>query len=314
MKIVLANPRGFCAGVERAVNIVKCALEIYQAPVYVRHEIVHNRFVVDDLKQRGAIFVEELNEVPNNSIVVFSAHGVSKTVRKKAKEQSLTVFDATCPLVKKVHMEVARASRKHMEIVLIGHSGHPEVQGTMGHYTSHIGGIYLIEVLSDIKKFLKSKIKDPNNLCYVTQTTLSVNETKEIINELNRIFPNIQGPKKDDICYATQNRQDAVHKLASYTDLVIVVGSNNSSNSTRLKEIAENLGIPSYLVDCPENIKLEWLKGKLKVGVTAGASAPQELVDQIVERIKISGEFVTEQLSGCKETVFFELPKELEPR
>lgn len=311
MKILLANPRGFCAGVDCAISIVERALEMYQPPIYVRHEVVHNRFVVEGLKQRGAIFVEELSEVPDGHIVIFSAHGVSQAVRQEAKERDLTVFDATCPLVTKVHMEVARASRKHMEVVLIGHAGHPEVEGTMGQYTSTEGGMYLVEKPADVD-VLKLKVKEPANLHYVSQTTLSVDETADVINRLREVFPEIQGPRKDDICYATQNRQDAVRMLAEDVDVMIVVGSRNSSNSTRLKELAEKLGTPGYLTDCPEDIEPKWLEGKTRIGVTAGASAPEELVNQILERIKELGATCVEEVLGREENMFFEVPKELQ--
>ncbi|NOH25895.1 4-hydroxy-3-methylbut-2-enyl diphosphate reductase [Vibrio europaeus] len=312
MKIKLANPRGFCAGVDRAISIVERALEMYQPPIYVRHEVVHNRFVVEGLKQRGAIFVEELQEVPDDNIVIFSAHGVSQAVRKEAKERDLTVFDATCPLVTKVHMEVARASRKHMEVVLIGHAGHPEVEGTMGQYASEQGGMYLVETPADVVS-LKEKVKDSSHLHYVSQTTLSVDETADVIEELRRVFPDIQGPRKDDICYATQNRQDAVREMATDVDVVIVVGSKNSSNSTRLKELAEKLGTPGYLTDCPEDIDPQWFEGKVRVGVTAGASAPEELVNKILDRIKdLVGTRSVEEIQGREENMFFEVPKELQ--
>ncbi|MEI2562375.1 4-hydroxy-3-methylbut-2-enyl diphosphate reductase [Vibrio metoecus] len=311
MKILLANPRGFCAGVDRAISIVERALELYQPPIYVRHEVVHNRFVVEGLKQRGARFVEELSEVPDNNIVIFSAHGVSQAVRQEAKERSLTVFDATCPLVTKVHMEVARASRKHMEVVLIGHAGHPEVEGTMGQYASDTGGMYLVEKPEDVVK-LQNKVKDPSHLHYVSQTTLSVDETADVIDELRRVFPKIQGPRKDDICYATQNRQDAVRILAEQVDVMVVVGSKNSSNSTRLKELAEKLGTPGYLTDCPQDIHPEWFENARLVGVTAGASAPEELVNQILERIKELGATSVEEVLGREENMFFEVPKELQ--
>ncbi|SJN53846.1 4-hydroxy-3-methylbut-2-enyl diphosphate reductase [Vibrio ruber DSM 16370] len=311
MKILLANPRGFCAGVDRAISIVERALEMYQPPIYVRHEVVHNRFVVEDLKQRGAIFVEELNEVPDNHIVIFSAHGVSQAVRNEAKSRSLTVFDATCPLVTKVHMEVARASRKHMEVVLIGHAGHPEVEGTMGQYASQSGGMYLVEKPEDVVK-LKALVKHPEHLHYVSQTTLSVDETADVIDELRRVFPEIQGPRKDDICYATQNRQDAVRILAQQVDVMIVVGSKNSSNSTRLKELAEKLGTAAFLTDTPEDINPQWLSGVQVVGVTAGASAPEALVNQILERIKELGAVSVEEVLGREENMFFEVPKELQ--
>ncbi|WP_375751230.1 4-hydroxy-3-methylbut-2-enyl diphosphate reductase [Vibrio sp. HN007] len=308
-KILLANPRGFCAGVDRAISIVERALEMYEPPIYVRHEVVHNRFVVEGLKQRGAIFVEELNEVPDDNIVIFSAHGVSQAVRQEAKARALTVFDATCPLVTKVHMEVARASRKHMEVVLIGHAGHPEVEGTMGQYDSDQGGMYLVERPEDVEKL---SVKNPSNLHYVSQTTLSVDETADVIDKLREVFPDIQGPRKDDICYATQNRQDAVRELANDVDVVIVVGSKNSSNSTRLKELAEKLGTPGYLTDCPEDISAEWLEGKGKIGVTAGASAPEELVNQIIDRVKELGASEVEELTGREENMFFEVPRELQ--
>ncbi|EEZ01163.1 4-hydroxy-3-methylbut-2-enyl diphosphate reductase [Vibrio sp. RC586] len=311
MKILLANPRGFCAGVDRAISIVERALELYQPPIYVRHEVVHNRFVVEGLKQRGARFVEELSEVPNDNIVIFSAHGVSQAVRQEAKERSLTVFDATCPLVTKVHMEVARASRKNMEVVLIGHAGHPEVEGTMGQYASETGGMYLVEKPEDVEN-LQSQVKDPSNLHYVSQTTLSVDETADVIDELRRVFPKIQGPRKDDICYATQNRQDAVRILAQQVDVMVVVGSKNSSNSTRLKELAEKLGTPGYLTDCPQDIHPEWFENARLVGVTAGASAPEELVNQILDRIKELGATSVEEVLGREENMFFEVPKELQ--
>ena len=311
MKILLANPRGFCAGVDRAISIVERALEMYQPPIYVRHEVVHNRFVVEGLKQRGAVFVEELHEVPDNNIVIFSAHGVSQAVRQEAKERDLTVFDATCPLVTKVHMEVARASRKHMEVVLIGHAGHPEVEGTMGQYASDKGGMYLVEKPDDVLALVE-KVKDPSHLHYVSQTTLSVDETADVIDKLREVFPEIQGPRKDDICYATQNRQDAVRILASEVDVMIVVGSKNSSNSTRLKELAEKLGTPGYLTNCPEDVRPEWVDGKSKVGVTAGASAPEELVNQIINRIKELGATSIEEVLGREENMFFEVPKELQ--
>ncbi|WP_017023732.1 4-hydroxy-3-methylbut-2-enyl diphosphate reductase [Vibrio rumoiensis] len=309
MKILLANPRGFCAGVDRAISIVERALEMYQPPIYVRHEVVHNRFVVEGLKQRGAVFVEELSEVPDDNIVIFSAHGVSQAVRLEAKERQLTVFDATCPLVTKVHMEVARASRKNMEVVLIGHAGHPEVEGTMGQYASTTGGMYLVERPEDVAHLV---VKDPTNLHYVSQTTLSVDETSDVIDELRKTFPKIQGPRKDDICYATQNRQDAVRILAGDVDVMVVVGSKNSSNSTRLKELAEKLGTPGYLTDCPEDIDPKWFDGKVKVGVTAGASAPEELVNQIIARIQDLGATEVEEVLGREENMFFEVPKELQ--
>ncbi len=312
MKILLANPRGFCAGVDRAISIVERALELYQPPIYVRHEVVHNRFVVEGLKRRGAVFVEELHEVPDDSIVIFSAHGVSQAVRQEAKRRALTVFDATCPLVTKVHMEVSRASRRNMEVVLIGHAGHPEVEGTMGQYHSETGGMYLVETPQDVAG-LKDKVKDQSHLHYVSQTTLSVDETADVIDELRRVFPDIQGPRKDDICYATQNRQDAVREMAREVDVMIVVGSKNSSNSTRLKELAEKLGTAGYLIDTAEDIQPTWFDSVKKVGVTAGASAPEELVAQIIERIKSLGaEDEVEEVLGREENMVFEVPKELQ--
>ncbi|OOE43396.1 4-hydroxy-3-methylbut-2-enyl diphosphate reductase [Salinivibrio kushneri] len=311
MKILLANPRGFCAGVDRAISIVERALEIYQPPIYVRHEVVHNRFVVEGLKQRGAIFVEQISEVPDDNIVIFSAHGVSQAVRNEAKSRQLTVFDATCPLVTKVHMEVARASRKNMEVVLIGHAGHPEVEGTMGQYASETGGMYLVETPEDVYTL---EVSDPDNLHYVSQTTLSVDETADVIDTLRKVFPNIQGPRKDDICYATQNRQDAVRDLAQSCDVMVVVGSKNSSNSNRLRELSEKLGTPGYLTDTAEDIDPAWFEGKHTVGITAGASAPEELVDQIIERIKQLGATHVDNLAGREENMFFEVPKELQIR
>lgn len=310
MKILLANPRGFCAGVDRAISIVERALEMYQPPIYVRHEVVHNRFVVEGLKQRGAIFVEELSEVPDDNIVIFSAHGVSQAVRNEAKERQLTVFDATCPLVTKVHMEVARASRKAMEVILIGHAGHPEVEGTMGQYANHDGGMYLVEKPQDVDSLV---VKDPSNLHFVSQTTLSVDETADVIDRLRQVFPAIQGPRKDDICYATQNRQDAVREMAATVDVMIVVGSKNSSNSNRLRELAVKLGTPGYLTDSAEDIDPQWLIGKTIVGVTAGASAPEELVNQVIARVKqLTNATDVEELSGREENMFFEVPRELQ--
>ncbi len=309
MKILLTNPRGFCAGVDRAITIVERALEMYQPPIYVRHEVVHNRFVVEGLKERGAIFVEELHEVPDGSIVIFSAHGVSQAVRTEAKSRDLTVFDATCPLVTKVHMEVARASRRNMEVVLIGHAGHPEVEGTMGQYASEAGGMYLVEKPEDVDKL---EVTDPSNLHYVSQTTLSVDETADVIEKLREVFPDIQGPRKDDICYATQNRQDAVRELAGKVDTFIVVGSKNSSNSNRLRELSEKLGTPGYLTDCAEDVEEAWFAGQGRVGVTAGASAPEELVNQIVARIQELNGAQVEEVSGREENMFFEVPRELQ--
>jgi 4-hydroxy-3-methylbut-2-en-1-yl diphosphate reductase len=308
MDILLANPRGFCAGVDRAIEIVKRAIEIFGAPIYVRHEVVHNRFVVEDLRQRGAIFVEELHEVPAGATVIFSAHGVSQAVREEAKERGFQVFDATCPLVTKVHMEVARIARKGDECVLIGHKGHPEVEGTMGQYDNPDGGIYLVESVEDVQSLT---VKDPERLHYSTQTTLSVDETRDIMAALRERFPAIQGPRKDDICYATQNRQDAVRELASQTDLVLVVGSRNSSNSNRLRELAEKDGVRSYLIDGAEDIDASWLAGVERIGVTAGASAPELLVQQVIDRLKALGGRAVNEQSGKIEDITFALPLEL---
>ena len=305
MKILLANPRGFCAGVDRAIDIVERALGMFGAPIYVRHEVVHNRFVVDDLKDKGAIFVEELHEVPDGSTVIFSAHGVSKAVQAEAAGRDLKVFDATCPLVTKVHMEVMRYRKRGTEVVLIGHQGHPEVEGTMGQADS---GMHLIEEPADVAKL---NVKTPNDLAYVTQTTLSVDDTKVIIDALKKQFPNIQGPKKDDICYATQNRQDAVRSLSRDADMVIVVGSTNSSNSNRLRELSETLGVPSYLVDKPRQIEQAWFDGVETVGITAGASAPEILVKQVIDRVKDWGGKVVNEANGPIEDVSFSLPIEL---
>ena len=305
MKILLANPRGFCAGVDRAIDIVERALGMFGAPIYVRHEVVHNRFVVDDLKDKGAIFVEELHDVPDGSTVIFSAHGVSKAVQAEAAGRDLKVFDATCPLVTKVHMEVMRYRKRGTEVVLIGHQGHPEVEGTMGQADS---GMHLIEEPADVAKL---NVKTPDDLAYVTQTTLSVDDTKVIIDTLKKQFPNIQGPKKDDICYATQNRQDAVRSLSRDADMVIVVGSTNSSNSNRLRELSETLGVPSYLVDKPRQIEQAWFDGVETVGITAGASAPEILVKQVIDRVKDWGGKVVNEANGPIEDVSFSLPIEL---
>ncbi|MGL4205834.1 MAG: 4-hydroxy-3-methylbut-2-enyl diphosphate reductase [Aeromonadaceae bacterium] len=308
MKIVLANPRGFCAGVHRAITIVENALQKFGAPIYVRHEVVHNRYVVEKLRQAGAIFVEELSEVPDEQIVIFSAHGVSKAVREEAKQRGLRVFDATCPLVTKVHMEVHRASRKAQEVIMIGHAGHPEVEGTIGQYESAEAGMYLVEDVADVAAL---QVKDAEHLHFVTQTTLSVDETQEVISALQSHFPAIQGPRKDDICYATQNRQDAVRELASQVDLFIVVGSRNSSNSNRLRELAERLGTPAYLVDDAEQLDPAWFASARSVGVTAGASAPEVLVQQVSDRIRVIGGGEVEEFSGKLEDVIFEVPLEL---
>ncbi|PHM47544.1 4-hydroxy-3-methylbut-2-enyl diphosphate reductase [Xenorhabdus miraniensis] len=309
MQILLANPRGFCAGVDRAISIVERALELYGAPIYVRHEVVHNRYVVDNLRNRGAIFIEEISEVPDGAILIFSAHGVSQAIRAEARSRNLTMlFDATCPLVTKVHMEVARASRKGKEAILIGHAGHPEVEGTMGQYNNPKGGMYLVESPEDVWKL---QVKDENNLCFMTQTTLSVDDTSEVIDALNARFPNIVGPRKDDICYATTNRQEAVRDLASGSDIVLVVGSKNSSNSNRLAELAQRVGKPAYLIDSADDIKEEWINGASAVGVTAGASAPDILVQQVIERLKTFGAETVNELHGREENIVFEVPKEL---
>ena len=308
MDILLANPRGFCAGVDRAISIVESALEKFGAPIYVRHEVVHNRYVVNKLKEAGAVFVEELDEVPDDSIVIFSAHGVAKTVREMAKARALKVFDATCPLVTKVHMEVHRASRKGSEAVLIGHAGHPEVIGTMGQYENREGGMYLVETPADVAKL---KVKNPDDLCFVTQTTLSVDETSDVIDALRKQFPKIQGPRKDDICYATQNRQDAVREMAGLVDAMLVVGSRNSSNSNRLRELAEKVGSKAYLIDDASMIETGWLEGVERIGVTAGASAPDVLVQHVIARLReLGGNMVVEHL-GREENVVFEVPPEL---
>jgi len=305
MEIILANPRGFCAGVERAIAIVERALEKFGAPIYVRHEVVHNKFVCDDLRAKGAVFVEELDEVPAGSTVIFSAHGVSKAVRADAETRGLKVFDATCPLVTKVHVEVGKMRNQTREVVMIGHKGHPEVEGTMGQSS---GGMYLVETAGDVATL---QVLHPENLSYVTQTTLSVDDATIVINALKQRFPKIQGPKKDDICYATQNRQDAVKALAGECDVVIVVGSPNSSNSRRLKEVAIARGVPGYLVDGASEIRPEWLHGKLKVGISAGASAPEVLVEQVVARIRDFGVCQVTHLTAVEESVSFPLPGSL---
>ncbi|HEY7867558.1 MAG TPA: 4-hydroxy-3-methylbut-2-enyl diphosphate reductase [Psychromonas sp.] len=308
MEIILANPRGFCAGVHRAISIVDRALDIFTPPIYVRHEVVHNQYVVDDLKARGAVFVEELDEVPENSIVIFSAHGVAQSVRTEAKRRDLKIFDATCPLVTKVHMEVTRASRRGQECILIGHQGHPEVVGTMGQYDNPQGGIYLVESPEDVKTL---QVKKPNSLCFSSQTTLSVDDTANIIMALREKFPKIEGPRKDDICYATQNRQDAVKGLAEKSDLVLVVGSTNSSNSNRLQEKASCVGVNAYLIDSAKNIKCEWFENVKVVGVTAGASAPEVLVQEVIDRLKQLGGTVVIENPGVEENTVFEVPVEL---
>ena len=308
MKIILANPRGFCAGVDRAISIVELALEIHGAPIYVRHEVVHNRFVVNGLRDRGAIFVEELSEVPDGAIVIFSAHGVSQAVRQEAKDRNLKVFDATCPLVTKVHMQVARASRKGTKAILIGHKGHPEVEGTMGQYSNEDGGIFLIEKVEEIARL---PMQENDDLTFMTQTTLSLDDTAETIAALKEKYPAIQGPHKNDICYATTNRQEAVRELAKLSDLVLVVGSKNSSNSNRLAELASRMGVKSQLLDDPSDIQADWFNDVKTIGITAGASAPEELVQSIISRLKEFGANTIEELQGLEENMFFEVPKEL---
>jgi 4-hydroxy-3-methylbut-2-enyl diphosphate reductase len=310
MQILLANPRGFCAGVDRAITIVERALEIFEPPIYVRHEVVHNKYVVNKLRDAGAIFVEELHEVPDDHIVIFSAHGVSQAVRQEAKDRGLKVFDATCPLVTKVHMEVTRASRKGHECVLIGHAGHPEVEGTMGQYKNEEGGIYLVESPEDVENL---EVKDPKNLHYMSQTTLSVDDTADVIEALRQKFPDINGPRKDDICYATQNRQDAVRELASDADIMLVVGARNSSNSNRLRELSEKMGTPAYLIDDASCIDKSWLEGKEKVAVTAGASAPEVLVQEVIAKLQSWGGKTAVELSGREENITFSIPPELRP-
>jgi 4-hydroxy-3-methylbut-2-enyl diphosphate reductase len=308
MKILLANPRGFCAGVDRAIEIVNCALELLGAPIYVRHEVVHNQFVVNKLKAQGAIFVDELDEVPDNATVIFSAHGVAKKVREESARRGLNVFDATCPLVTKVHVEVSRCSRIGHECVLIGHAGHPEVEGTLGQYKNDAAGIYLIENENDVNQL---QLKDSEHVTYVTQTTLSVDDTQKIIESLKEKFPKITGPKKDDICYATQNRQDAVKKIAADCQVLLVVGSVTSSNSNRLRELGERMGCRAYLIDGAHEIQEQWLEHVETVGVTAGASAPESLVQQVLTQLKKFGATAINQLQGKEETITFALPKEL---
>ncbi len=313
MKILLANPRGFCAGVDRAIEIVERTLEIFGAPIYVRHEVVHNRFVVERLRDKGAVFVPEVDDVPDQGTVIFSAHGVSRAVRRQAEERDLRVFDATCPLVTKVHLEVARYCRQGIEVILIGHRGHPEVEGTMGQYrcehpANNSRGIYLVETTQDAEAV---QIKNPSRLAYVTQTTLSMDDTARVVRVLKRRFPKMRGPRKDDICYATQNRQNAVKELAQRCDLVLVVGSPNSSNSNRLREIVENQGHPAYLIDRANDIRPQWLNGVKTIGVTAGASAPEILVNEVVTYLRSQGVSEVEELSGENESMFFSLPRTL---
>ena len=308
-QIKLANPRGFCAGVDRAIDIVNRALDVFGAPIYVRHEVVHNKFVVDSLRERGAIFVDEVDQVPDNVILIFSAHGVSQAVRKEAEDRGLQVFDATCPLVTKVHIEVTRYSREGRECILIGHEGHPEVEGTMGQYSTANGGaIYLVEDEADVDALV---VQDPEALAYVTQTTLSMDDTAKVIEALRNKFPKIQGPRRDDICYATTNRQDAVRQLALECDLVLVVGSPNSSNSNRLRELAERCGTESYLIDGPEDINPAWIKNRSSIGITAGASAPEVLVKQVIDKLKACGAEAPIEMDGTPENISFSLPKAL---
>ena len=308
-QIKLANPRGFCAGVDRAIDIVNRALDVFGAPIYVRHEVVHNKFVVDSLRERGAIFVDEVEQVPDDVILIFSAHGVSQAVRQEAEERGLQIFDATCPLVTKVHIEVTRYSREGRECILIGHEGHPEVEGTMGQYnTANGGAIYLVEDEADVDALV---VRDPENLAYVTQTTLSMDDTAKVIEALRNKFPKVQGPRRDDICYATTNRQDAVRQLALECDLVLVVGSPNSSNSNRLRELAERCGTEAYLIDGPDDINPEWIKNRTSIGITAGASAPEVLVKQVIDKLKACGAEAPIELDGTPENISFSLPKAL---
>jgi 4-hydroxy-3-methylbut-2-enyl diphosphate reductase len=310
MELILANPRGFCAGVDRAIEIVERALEAFGAPIYVRHEIVHNRYVVENLRTKGAVFVDDLAAVPEGATVIFSAHGVSQAVRSEARERGLRIFDATCPLVTKVHIEVARHARQGRDVVLIGHAGHVEVEGTMGQWPAHAGGsrIHLVETVEDVSRIA---VTDPARVAFSTQTTLSVDETRDIIDALVARFPAIEGPRHDDICYATQNRQDAVKALAQRCDLVLVIGSPASSNSNRLRELAEKHGVESHLIDGPEDVRPEWIAGRRAVGVTAGASAPEELVQRVVAHLRTLGAGEVEELDGKVEDVTFALPKEL---
>ena len=307
MQVLLANPRGFCAGVDRAIEIVERALALHGAPIYVRHEVVHNKFVVDGLREKGAIFIEDLSDVPPGSFLIFSAHGVSQAVRREAEARHLTVFDATCPLVTKVHVEVLRLRGQGKEVIMIGHAGHPEVEGTMGQSE---GGMYLVESPAQVANL---KVNDENNLAFVTQTTLSVDDASSVISALRARFPNIVGPKKDDICYATQNRQDAVKLLVKQCDVVIVVGSPNSSNSNRLREVAANVGVPAYLVNDASGLQPEWFAGKARVGISAGASAPESLVQGVVARLREMGADSVTELQGIRENVVFPLPKALQP-
>jgi len=307
-QVLLANPRGFCAGVERAIEIVERVLEQFGRPIYVRHEVVHNKFVVEGLRDKGAVFIEEISEVPDNSTLIFSAHGVSKAVREEAGERGLRVFDATCPLVTKVHLEVVRYERDGQECILIGHAGHPEVEGTLGQYKNPDGGIYLVETPEDVETLV---VKNPDKLAFVTQTTLSMDDTTVVIEALQKRFPNIKGPKRDDICYATQNRQDAVKTLAEQCDVILVVGSRNSSNSNRLREMAEKQGAAAYLIDNASEIDAIWLDDKSVVGVTAGASVPEVLVDEVIVYLKKAGITRIENIKGREENIVFSLPRDL---
>ena len=308
MEIILANPRGFCAGVDRAIDIVERALEVFGAPIYVRHEVVHNKYVVDALRNKGAVFVDELDQVPDDATVIFSAHGVSKAVRAEAAQRGLKVFDATCPLVTKVHVEVVRHLRAGCEIIMIGHAGHPEVEGTLGQSEGQ-GRMYLVETPDDVYKLA---VNNPDALAFVTQTTLSVDDAAQVISALRERFPDIIGPRKDDICYATQNRQDAVKDLAAQCDLVLVVGSPASSNSNRLQELAGRMGVASYLIDNADEINAEWLQGKRSIGVTAGASAPEVLVQRVIERLRSLGANRVRESDGSPENIVFSLPRELQ--
>ena len=307
MDLLLANPRGFCAGVDRAIEVVERALALHRAPIYVRHEVVHNKFVVDNLRQKGAVFIEDLADVPRGSILIFSAHGVSKAVRQEAEARGFTIFDATCPLVTKVHVEVARLRAQGKEIIMIGHAGHPEVEGTMGQSND---GMYLVDSPEDVQRLA---VKDEGNLAFVTQTTLSMDDASTIVSALKARFPSIAGPRKDDICYATQNRQNAVKLMAKLCDVVIVVGSINSSNSNRLREVARNMNVPAYLVDNAAELQAEWLSGRQHVGITAGASAPEVLVQEVIVRLKQLGATSVQELQGISENVVFPLPKALAP-
>jgi len=311
MEVRLANPRGFCAGVDRAIEIVERALKFHGSPIYVHHEVVHNKFVVDNLRRRGAIFVDRLADIPDDSIMIFSAHGVSRDIQEEAKQRGFRVFDATCPLVTKVHLEVAKQFQEDQEVILIGHAGHPEVEGTMGQYGKNPGdgGIHLIETIQDARDV---RVKDPDHVAFVTQTTLSLDDTTRIIEILRQRFPRIKGPRKADICYATQNRQNAVKALARSCEVVLVVGSPNSSNSNRLVEIARNQGIPAYLVDNPGQIESKWVQNMNRVGVTAGASAPEVLVQQVVARLEVLGAATVEEVEGQRERVYFPLPSDLQ--